>query len=187
VRTAIQDAQRAAVVATLAFAERHCAWTRRGHDGTDRERVAGLAVAAFEHATSRAQDPHLHTHCLVANLAPRQDGTWGALDGRHLYRWKMALGALYRAELAERLQSHLPVRIERDGSSFAVRGVPDAVQAHFSKRAEQIQEWLAAHDAEGAKAAATAALNTRAHKPAIDRSALFDRWRAEGRALGWGP
>ena len=187
VRAAIRDAQRAAVTATLAFAERHCAFTRRGHDGAGRERVAGLAVAAFEHATSRAQDPQLHTHCLVANLAPRADGTWGTVDGRHLFRWKMALGALYRAELAERLQSRLPVGIERDGSSFAVRGVPEAVRAHFSKRAEQIQEWLAAHGAEGAKAAATAALNTRASKPEIDRPTLFARWQDEGRAAGWGP
>ncbi len=187
VRAAIQDAQRAAVAATVAFAERHCAFTRRGHDGTGRERVAGLAVAAFEHATSREQDPQLHTHCLIANLAPRQDGTWGALDGRHLFRWQMALGALYRAELAERLQARLPVGIERDGGGFAIRGVPEAVRAHFSKRAEQIREWLAARGAEGAKAAETAALNTRARKPAIDRPALFARWQAEGRALGWGP
>lgn len=186
-RAAIQDAQRAAVAATLAFAERHCAWTRRGHDGTDRERVAGLTVAAFEHSTSREQDPQLHTHCLVANLAPRRDGTWGALDGRLLFRWKMALGALYRAELAARLQRRLPVGIERDGSSFAIAGVPEAVQAHFSKRSEQVREWLDARGAEGARAAAAAALNTRASKPEIDRPALFDRWQAEGRALGWGP
>lgn len=187
VRAAIQDAQRAAVAATVAFAERQCAVTRRGHDGMDRERVAGLAVAAFEHATSREQDPQLHTHCLVANLAPRRDGTWGALDGRHLYRWQMALGALYRAELAAQLQARLPVGIERDGSSFAIRGVPEAVRHHFSKRAEQVREWLAAHGAEGAKAAEAATLSTRAHKPDIDRSALFDRWQADGRALGWGP
>ena len=187
VRAAIQDAQRAAVAATVAFAERQCAFTRRGHDGMDRERVAGLAVATFEHATSREQDPQLHTHCLVANLAPRQDGTTGTLDGRHLYRWQMTLGALYRAELAAQLQHRLPVQIGRDGSSFAIRGVPEAVQHHFSKRAEQVREWLAAHGAEGAKAAEAATLSTRAHKPDIDRPALFDRWQADGRALGWGP
>lgn len=186
-RAAIQDAQRAAVAATVAFMEQHCAFTRRGHAGMDRERVAGLAVATFEHATSRAQDPQLHTHCLVANVALRQDGTAGALDGRHLYRWKMALGALYRAELAAQLQARWPVGIERDGSSFALRGVPEAVQAHFSKRSDQIQEWMAAHGAEGAKAAEAATLSTREHKPEIDRPALFARWQAEGRAMGWEP
>ena len=187
VREAIQDAQRAAVTATLAFAERQCAWTRRGHDGTGWERVAGLTVATFEHSTSRAQDPQLHTHALVANLAPRRDGTWGTLDGRHLYRWKMALGALYRAELAAQLQARLPVGIARDGSSFAIRGVPEAVQARFSQRAEDIREQLAERGHHGAKAAEAAALNTRRRKPEIDRPALFARWQAEGRAMGWGP
>ena len=186
-RAAIQDAQRAAVAATVAFMEKHCAFTRRGHAGMDRERVAGLAVATFEHSTSREQDPQLHTHCLVANVALRQDGTAGALDGRHLYRWKMALGALYRAELAAQLQSRLPVQIDRDRSGFAIRGVPEAIQAHFSKRSDQIQEWLAAHGGEGAKAAEAATLSTREHKPEIDRPALFDRWQADGHARGWGP
>jgi conjugative relaxase-like TrwC/TraI family protein len=187
VRAAIQAAQQAAVAATLTFAERHCAWTRRGHDGTGRERVAGLAVATFEHSTSRAQDPQLHTHCLIANLAPRQDGTYGALDGRDLFRWKMALGALYRAELAAQLHARLPVEIERDGSGFAIRGVPEAVQAQFSQRAEQIQEWLAARGYQGAKAAQLAVLDTRQTKAEIDRPTLFARWQDEGRAAGWGP
>ncbi len=187
VRAAIQDAQRAAVAATVAFVEQQCAYTRRGHDGTERERVAGLAVATFEHSTSREQDPQLHTHCLIANLAPRQDGTYGAVDGRHLFRWKMALGAIYRAELAEQLQTRLPVGIERDGSRFALRGVPQAVQAQFSKRAEQIQDWLAERGYSGAKAAQLAVLDTRRTKAEIDRPALFARWRDEGRAAGWGP
>jgi conjugative relaxase-like TrwC/TraI family protein len=187
VRAAIQDAQRAAVAATVAFVEQQCAYTRRGHDGTERERVAGLAVATFEHSTSREQDPQLHTHCLIANLAPRQDGTYGAVDGRHLFRWKMALGAIYRAELAEQLQTRLPVGIERDGSRFALRGVPQAVQAQFSKRAEQIQEWLAERGYSGAKAAQLAVLDTRRTKAEIDRPALFARWRDEGRAVCWGP
>ena len=52
--------------------------------------------------------------------------------------------------------------------------MPEAVQHHFSKRAEQVREWLAAHGAEGAKAAEAATLSTRAHKPDIDRPALFD-------------
>ena len=187
VRAGIQAAQQAAVAATLAFAERQCAWTRRGHDGTDRERVAGLAVATFEHSTSRAQDPQLHTHCLVANVAPRQDGTYGTVDGRPLFRWKMALGAIYRAELAAQLQARLPVQIERDGSSFAIQGVPKPLQEQFSKRSEQIQDWLAAHGYQGAKAAQVAVLDTRRIKAAVDRPALFARWQDEGRAAGWGP
>ena len=186
-RAEIQAAQQAAVNATLAFVEQHCAYTRRGHDGTAHEKVAGLAVATFEHSTSREQDPQLHTHCLVANTAQRADGTYGALDGRYLYRWKMTLGALYRAELAAQLATRLPVQIEREGRSFAVRGIPEAVQAHFSKRSEQIKAWLAERGYRGAEMAQAATLDTRQTKAAIDRPALFARWREAGAAAGWGP
>lgn len=186
-RAEIQAAQRAAVEAALAFAQDHCAYTRRGHDGKGREAVAGLAVALFEHSTSREQDPHLHTHCLVANLAQRQDGSFGALDGKHFFRWKMALGALYRAELAAQLQTRLHLAIARDGSSFAIAGVPKTLQQTFSKRSGQIQAWMAEHDYHGAKAAQTATLDTRRAKELIDRPALFERWQAEGAAADWGP
>ena len=33
------------------------------------ERGAGFVAAAYQHRTSRAQDPHLHTHVIVANMA----------------------------------------------------------------------------------------------------------------------
>ncbi|MBK8751742.1 MAG: relaxase domain-containing protein [Candidatus Competibacteraceae bacterium] len=187
VRAEIQAAQQAAVTATLRFVEAHCAYTRRGHDGVAHEKVASLAVATFEHSTSREQDPQLHTHCLVANVAQRDDGTYGALDGRPLFRWTRALGAIYRAELAAQLETRLPLQIERDGSSFAIQGVPKAVQERFSKRSEQIKDWMAERGYEGAKAAQVATLDTRSTKAEIDRPALFTRWREEGAAAGWGP
>lgn len=187
VRAQIQSAQQAAVEATLGFAEQHCAFTRRGHNGVEREKVAGLAVATFEHSTSRAQDPQLHTHCIVANVAQREDGTYGSLDGRELYRWKMALGAMYRAELAAQLQERLPVQIVRDQSSFAIAGIPEAIQQQFSKRADQIKDWMQERGYEGAVAAQTATLDTRTRKQEIDRPALFEQWTQEGQAAGWGP
>ncbi|MEO6651395.1 MAG: AAA family ATPase [Ilumatobacteraceae bacterium] len=42
----------------------------------------GFVGAAYRHRTSRAGDPHLHWHVLVANLAQGIDGRWSALDGR---------------------------------------------------------------------------------------------------------
>lgn len=188
VRAELQAAQQAAVEATVAFVERHCAWTRRGHDGTEQERVAGLIVATFEHGTSREQDPHLHTHLLVANTALRQDGTYGALDGRHFYAWKMATGAVYRAELNAQINRRFPdLQTGRDGTSFAVRGIPENVVAHYSKRTDQIAEWMKDQGYSGSKMAQLATLDTRRTKDMIDRPALFGRWQQEGRALGWGP
>lgn len=187
VRERIQAAQHAAVEATLGFAERHCAYTRRGHNGAEREKVTGLAVATFEHSVSREQDPQLHTHCLVANVAQRVDGTYGSVDGRDLFRWKMALGAIYRAELAAQLEARLPIQVVRDRQSFAIAGVPPTVQQHFSKRSEQIKGWLDAHGYEGAVAAQAGTLDTRQTKGDIDRGALLARWKQEGLEIGWGP
>ena len=46
----------------------------------------GFVAAAFRHRTSRAQDPHLHTHVIVANMARAADGEWRALDGEAILK-----------------------------------------------------------------------------------------------------
>jgi conjugative relaxase-like TrwC/TraI family protein len=90
-RNAIQAAQQAAVEDALHFIEEHAGYTRRGQGGKTPERTAGLIAATFEHSTSRAQDPQLHTHCLIANLAPRRDGTWGTLESKPFFFGKKPL------------------------------------------------------------------------------------------------
>lgn len=186
-RHAIQSAQFKSVQAAVQFMERHAAFTRRGHDGLVQEAVMGLVAATFEHSTSRAQDPQLHTHCLIANIAPRTDGSWGTLDSHHLYQWKMAAGALYRAVLATQLRE-LGFNIEHreDGASFEVAGIPQRVCEFFSKRAAAINTAL---DAVGLKTSASHAgstfkLTTREYKQAVDRSALFALWHQQLDELG---
>jgi Ti-type conjugative transfer relaxase TraA len=186
-RGLIQGAQQAAVDRALAFVEQHAAWTRRRPGSTIQQPVAGLVVACFEHSTSRAQDPQLHTHCLVANVAPRHDGTWGSVDSRPLFQWKMAAGALYRAELAAHLSAELGWGIEREARSFRIAGVPQAIEAHFSTRSTEIQDQLHRHGVDGPRAAAAAALDSRTAKDEIHRPALWERWQDEGAALGFGP
>ena len=44
--------------------------------------------AQFRHRTSRAGDPQLHWHVLVANTTCGMDGRWSALDGTVLCRTK---------------------------------------------------------------------------------------------------
>ena len=52
----------------LAISKRSAAAVRRGHGGAEVVPAQGLAAAAFRHRTSRAGDPQLHTHVLIANL-----------------------------------------------------------------------------------------------------------------------
>ena len=81
-----------AVAVALEFLERRAGATRQQVDG-ERQRIAtGLAAATFVHRTSREGDPQLHTHCVVANLGRRPDGTYAALDAAPLYEWGKAAG-----------------------------------------------------------------------------------------------
>jgi len=51
----------------LGYLERHSLSLRRGAGGQSSVSAEGLVAAAFTHRTSRAGDPQLHTHVLVAN------------------------------------------------------------------------------------------------------------------------
>jgi conjugative relaxase-like TrwC/TraI family protein len=84
-RRAIQAAHDVAVADAFEYVERHAAVTRRGAGGVHRIPGRGLVAAAFRHRTSRAGDPQLHTHVLVANVTLGADGRWSALDGRRIY------------------------------------------------------------------------------------------------------
>ena len=48
--------------------------TRRGHGGHEFVEGNGFLAAAYLHRTSRAWDPQLHTHVLIANATQGPDG-----------------------------------------------------------------------------------------------------------------
>src|SRR3954447_7471578 len=80
-QSAIGDAHRRAVTQAFAYLDGAAAIARRGAGGTVRIKGDGLVAAAFLHRTSRAGDPQLHTHLVVANLVRAADGRWSSLDG----------------------------------------------------------------------------------------------------------
>ena len=154
----------------------------RSRDRTDPNAGRGALVAAvFQHSTSRALDPQLHSHVVVGNLGRRLDGSWCALDFDT--RWKMAAGALYRSELAHRLQG-LGYGIERDGNCFRVAGFTQAETDAFSKRRTQILAALEQSGHSSAKASSVAALSTRVAKTEVDRNVLRPWWRSQAHAIG---
>jgi conjugative relaxase-like TrwC/TraI family protein len=181
-RQEIQAGQLKAVRQALAFIEKHAAVTRRGHAGYKQEAVTGLVAALFEHSTSRAQDPQLHTHCLIANVAPRTDGSWGTIESRQLFLWQKAAGAVYRSTLANHLREiGFEISQPETASHFEVEGIPQGICERFSKRAEAIEAALA--DLNIASSAShignAVKLTTRTHKQSIDRPALFKQWHQE--------
>lgn len=178
-RAAIQNSHSEAVKEAIKFLEDHAGFTRRDSGGIRRERTNGFVVATFEHSTSRAQDPQLHTHSLIANVAPRSDGSWGSLDSHYLYQWHRAAGAIYRSHLANELEKH-HFTIERDEHSFHLSEIPKSICDIYSKRSTEIAKHL---DELGIHATSNsrnvAALSSRKNKENLSRNELFSNWEQE--------
>lgn len=183
-RAKIQQAHHEAVLKALDYLQDTAALTRRGKGGQSLERT-GLIVATFEHSTSRALDPQLHTHALVMNVGVREDGSTGTLSSLSLFETKMTAGALYRLHLSSLLERDLGVPLHRFRSWFEVTGVPEELIAEFSKRREAIEAELDRRGIDSAQGAAVAAIETREAKESVARVKLFEEWRAVGRELGW--
>ena len=78
---AVRAAHRAAVGAALDYLDAHAAFSRVGRDGPVQVASDGFAAALFDHRTSRAGDPQLHTHALVVNKVRCPDGGGAASTG----------------------------------------------------------------------------------------------------------
>ncbi len=183
-RKQIQHAHREAVGKALEYLDESAGFTRRGRGGEERE-ATGLTVATFEHGTSRAQDPQLHTHALVLNVSTREDGTTGTIESKPLFQNKMAAGAIYRAELAAQLEKRLGLQAERKKSWFELKGVDQGLIDEFSKRRKEIESALDSKGFDSAQAAKVAALNTRGEKDHVPRDVLFSTWQEVGKDRGW--
>lgn len=180
----IRAAHDAAVRRAIGYLEDKAGWTRRGHAGAEQERCS-LVFATYEHGTSRAQDPQLHTHSLLLNIGIRADGTTGTLHTPKLYGHKMTAGALYRAELAKELRERLGLSAVKDGWTFKLAGVSDELTEEFSKRRAEIEAKLREQGGSGAEASERAALTTRTNKDHRSRGELMAEWKATGQRLGW--
>lgn len=181
-KTAIQNAQKKAVEAGIEFLERHAFISRDRNEKANS--IHQVIAAAYEHSTSRSQDPHLHTHVLVANLGLRVDGSVCALDFDS--RWKLATGAVYRAELAHELQN-LGFQIEQDlKKSFSISAIPQDLCDAFSKRRTAILDQAEKYGISSAQGMQIATFVTRETKIGkISRSALFQQWQHEAMRLGY--
>jgi conjugative relaxase-like TrwC/TraI family protein len=125
---AIEKAHLAAVADALRFIEEQALFTRTGPQGIRQVNVHGLVAAAFSHRDSRAGDPDLHTHVAVANKVQTLDGRWLSIDGRVLFKAKVAASETYNTALEQHLRNSLGVRFaERPGTDPAKRPIREIV------------------------------------------------------------
>lgn len=206
----IVEAHHEAVAEALAFMEREVAVTRAGANARDgasaQHAVRGVAATAYDHWDSRAGDPQLHTHVVVANKVRTEfDGKWRTLDSRALFASVVAVSEHYNAVLADVLTRSFGLDWEKRARganrnlAFEVKGVSEELVAEFSNRSRAIEiekdrlieEYVAAHPgrrpglATIIKLRAQATLTTRPEKHVRSLAELTDDWRNRAtRALG---
>ena len=133
----IVQAHREAAAAAIKELEAFAA-TRVRKGGAMEDRTTGnLVGAAFEHTSSRALDPQLHTHFTLFNAT--FDGTekrWKALQTSGMFGAIHYGTAVYRNELAKRLHG-LGYDTRATAHGFEIEGVEPKLIERFSKRAQQ--------------------------------------------------
>ncbi|MDP8927740.1 MAG: relaxase domain-containing protein, partial [Actinomycetota bacterium] len=188
VASEVREAHDAAVDAAISYLEREAARTRRGAGGTERVEVNGMIAAAFRHRTSRAGDPLLHTHVLVANLArTADDGVWRTLESRRLFLYAKTAGYLYQAHLRHELTRRLSVAWQPVVNGYAdLTGISRPLIEAFSQRRQAIRQRLEERGESSAKAAQVATLETRAAKEGQESEAQLRReWARRADRLGF--
>lgn len=184
----VRNVHDAAVRASLAVLEREACRVRRGQGGATVVDGDGFVAAGFRHRTSRAGDPHLHTHVVIANIAHSPaDDRWTALDARPLYHWLSPVGHLYEAHLRAELTRRLGVDWAPIHNGIAdIAGVEKKVLREFSTRRRQIETHLAERGQSGARAAQNATYATRTTKDQIaEAEGLLPAWRARADAVAF--
>jgi conjugative relaxase-like TrwC/TraI family protein len=201
IRKEVLDAHDAAVAAAFGWIEdhAHCRYRVNGEIWT--VDADGLIAAAFRQHTSRAHDPQIHTHLVIANRVMAPDGRWLALDARTLKHDQRTVSALYAAGLRAELTGRLGVRwkpVENGQAEMA--DAPKDVLAEFSKRTtqmsrrrdEKVERFV---DTVGRRPTAReswaiereAAIDSRPSKASADAADLHALWHDQLDALGYTP
>lgn len=149
IREAVDRAHAQAVSHALAYLSEHAGYTRRASDHDPAEmiidRVEALSGAKYEHRTSRAGDPHVHSHVLVSNRQLCADGKARALDGTSLFHEARGASMIYQSVLRAKLSESLGVQWSEVTNGCAeIAGLDDReLLAEYSTRMREIDLWRA--------------------------------------------
>ncbi len=109
-------------------------------NGECTDRITGNLVAAvFRHETSRALDPHLHSHCILFNATfDPVEKQWKALQNYEMLAAQRFVLNVYYHELARSLVK-CGYQIEnKPRGDFEIKGVSTELVKKFSKRHDEI-------------------------------------------------
>jgi conjugative relaxase-like TrwC/TraI family protein len=192
---AVAEAHAYAVAEAMEYLAEHGGYTRvhNPHTGQkDLVRLPGIVAATFQHETSRAGDPHLHTHTVVPNRQARADGKLVSLDGTSLYHEARAAGIIYQATLRRELTRMIGIEwgeVDPRTGMAEIAGANRGDMTSWSTRSTQLREWANGHlrvecDELSAGQLATAQKATRPRKPeGVAWASLRVAWAADDRTF----
>jgi conjugative relaxase-like TrwC/TraI family protein len=189
---AVLSAHHAGMAEAVGYLDEHLG-VRRGHGGVQHVSGRGLLAVGFDHRTSRERDPLLHTHLVVANRTQGPDGRWTSLDGRDLYRHRLAADAIYRATYQRELVRILGVEwtVADVHGNRELQGMSEELIRGFSKRTGQIDAELDRLTEDGRERTPRLVKwtvhATRKPKEHEAPDSLYGRWRTEAAERGHDP
>ena len=175
----VREAHRESVRVALSELERYTQ-ARIGNVHTP-ETTGKFIAATFEHDTARPVDgyaaPQLHTHAVIFNVTERENGETRALQPHEMFVSQRYTTAVYRSELALRLE-RLGYELERGKyGQPEIRGYSKEYLEASSPRREQIKDHLREQGIDGAAAAQIAAHHTRDRKELLSPEEVLQRHR----------
>lgn len=181
----VDDAHSKAVSVALAYLSEHAGYTRRASDHDPElmilDRVSALSGVKYEHKTSRAGDPHVHSHVLLNNRQLCPDGKGRTIDSTSLYHEARAAGMLYQSVLRATLSKNLGVQwgdVSKGCAEIAGLNDPKVIEA-YSTRMRDIDAWK---EENGLDSAAGERMGQKATRRVKDTDTSLDelhaRWRA---------
>ena len=140
----LEELHRQAVAKVVEYLETQ-AFSRVGPHGVRNVETRGLVAVAFIHRDSRAGDPDLHTHLVIANKVQSKNGRWYALNTNLIYKAKVAASELYSSTLEASLAETFGIRFVERSTGAGKRpvreidGVDLRLTARWSTRRAQIE------------------------------------------------
>ena len=160
------NAHRECVKMALAELERFAAHrVRTGADrNSNRTQITGnLLTALYHHDASRALDPQLHTHCVIANVTIAPDGRRMALTESEMMKAVEFAGRLYQSSMARKcMEFGYKIRYKTGSKGmegFEIDGVSDTVMQRYSRRRDEIEEEIKMFEAEHGREPTSAEIN----------------------------
>jgi conjugative relaxase-like TrwC/TraI family protein len=104
-------------------------------------KTGNIVAALFQHETSRALDPHLHTHCIIFNATyDKTESRWKALQNYEMLGAQKYAENVYYHELARSLREFGYTILNAKRGDFEITEIAPEICERFSKRHREIDE-----------------------------------------------